>query len=592
MSNRKNNRRKKRSSAALSPLEKANKQPKISTALLNQKKKEDSDCTLSSTAESTDMETFTNSQKQAEDEFKRTVGARPCPILDARRKKGLITIIPQNNPNDSTTTTIDPTEYNMDILDDPDNSDQASKDDDDLERLATLTKPPSPSQYIRTVERDPQKPPADEYNIEKIWENIHNFTLAHEQMNSLTMAQAQQLKQHEIEIQKLKQENDRLAKKVEKYKREEELKECEKTVRLIKLNTIPLKTLYGNELCQEAARILHNATNLGENWLLNNISDVRINRQPTTEKKTKTPLSVIMVSKQARDYVVKAYPATKNTTEAKYAEIGLPVQCFPDRLYDIIQALRDYGTDEKNNNSEMQTRVIILRGRRDRVEGSGSEAVPTFALQGRIGGNGNEWVILAQETEPEINKSRANKHNEVTDQQSQNANHEQIEGFGKGHIQVERTKAPPRGNMNPGLRRQDRGREMNDHANRNNRDTRKQRTGDDFRQRERGYQHNPNYQPITRNSYSNSGNGQQNYQGHNTINMTPFQGQDFRYLGNMGPSQPPVTIDSRWQNQGNGYRAETGHNGHQGYQQQQHQQHQGQQIGPTQNHISRDDFYE
>ena len=104
--------------------------------------------------------------------------------------------------------------------------------------------------------------------------------------------------------------------------------------------------------------------------------------------------------------------------------------------------------------------------------------------------------------------------------------------------------------MNPRFTRQDRGRDVNDHMSRNNRDTNRQRTGDDFRQKGRGYQHNPNHQPIIRNSYSNSGNGQQNYQGNNTINMTPFQGQDLRYLGNMGPSQIPVSIDSRWQNQG------------------------------------------
>ena len=291
---------------------------------------------------------------------------------------------------------------------------------------------------------------------------------------------------------------------------------------------------------------------------------------------------MLMVSKQARDYVVKAYPAAKNSNEASYAEVGLPVQCFPDRLYDIVQALRDHGTDEKNSNSEMQTRVIVLRGKKDRIEGSGSEAVPTFALQGRNGGPGKEWVILAQETEPRNNRPKMQTQDELTNQQ-RDKSQEQSSGFGKGKIQIERMQVPPRGRMNTGNIRNDSGRDTNDYRSRNNRDTRRPRGGDDFRQKGRGYQHNPNHQPIIRNSYSNSGNGQQNYQGNNTINMAPFQGQDLRYPASLGPNQIPTT-SQRWSSD------------HQGYQQQQQQhqqqQHQGQQRGPVQNHIGRDDFYD
>ena len=129
---------------------------------------------------------------------------------------------------------------------------------------------------------------------------------------------------------------------------------------------------------------------------------------------------------------------------------------------------------------------------------------------------------------------------------------------------------------------------------RGNRDTYRQKGYYEQRQKGRGYYQNPNYQPIQQTSYSNSGNGQQNYQGNNTFNMAPFQGQDPRHPGNLGFSQPGPVLDPRWQNpnQGNGYRNNAGQNDHQGQQ----QQHQGQHYATNpaqqrQSETGEDDFY-
>ena len=93
---------------------------------------------------------------------------------------------------------------------------------DDLEREAGLRKiaHPHPGQF-KVVEKDTAKPPADETNIDKIWDNIHRFSEVQEYMNSMTMAQSIQLQQHEKEIQRLKDENNILTEGVEQYKRED-----------------------------------------------------------------------------------------------------------------------------------------------------------------------------------------------------------------------------------------------------------------------------------------------------------------------------------------------------------------------------------